>query len=140
MPSELSQIRLTGIQLRRAIEKAGGLFGSKTIAEVIGVNPGTVRDWRQKGTFPAPAIERHRSDGGFMWAGVDVIDWLDKHERWEAARRMALASHKQVMEIRALAQREGRLAHEQDKTAKHAGTSSGERDEGTQTSADQQTS
>lgn len=65
--------------------RAGDLVGTAEIADLLGVQPSTVRAWRLRiDTWPEPVAMISRAD---VWAWPDVETWVREH-RPELASRL----------------------------------------------------
>jgi transposase len=103
-------VRVSGITVARAVEKAGGLWTQRGIARQVGVHPATVYRWEQRFKdrgFPRPVLA---VGGGTdrLWAGEDIIDWMESRGKWYAAQKMVEGVAAERLKLRALSQTGGK--------------------------------
>lgn len=85
-------MRLSGIQIFRIIEQAGGLWAKGDLVYICGSGyKRQVEKWFREADFPHPVfIRQWRGDKlRRFWTGEEVLDWLEAHEKWGAAERLS---------------------------------------------------
>ena len=80
--------RLNGIQIFRAIQAAGGLWTMAQVAKAIDRSRMTIWHMAQRDDFPPPVCV---VGPNALWAGEDILDWLEGTERYDAAQRFSEA-------------------------------------------------
>ena len=87
---------MNGIQLARGVSAAGGLWSLSSLARTCRVARQTTTQWvRRHSDFPRPAARVGKSS---LWAGEDVLDWLERTERYYSALQLADAVHSARMQ------------------------------------------
>jgi predicted DNA-binding transcriptional regulator AlpA len=81
-------IRLNGAQLHRAVMASGGLWTVAQIAKATACSRMTI--WHQSNgeDFPSPVTT---VGPNAFFAGEEVLDYFERHERYYAAQRFAEA-------------------------------------------------
>ena len=88
-------MRLSAVQVRRAHIAAGGVWTLAKVASIVGIERDAVYKWRDR---PEP-IEQ-LADNLILYAGEDILDWLEQIGKWYAAEVFYTAVQERKRDLR----------------------------------------
>lgn len=84
-----ARLRLSGVQIRRSVEAAGGLWTQHDIRRITGYSTTWIDLLTNRLDFAKPVtyLKIHGREEA-VFAGEDVVDFFEATERWSAAEKM----------------------------------------------------